>query len=158
MKPMFTAMKNSVNWYFEDLDKKIPRDRMQAYLQQTSYGNRDLSGGIARYWQESSLKISSVEQVQLLKAFYTNQFGFQEKNIATVKEAIHLDEKSGSRLSGKTGTGAVNNKDINGWFIGYVETKEDTYFFATNIQNGDHSNGSTAAEITLSILRDKGIY
>ncbi|MFC4075942.1 BlaR1 family beta-lactam sensor/signal transducer [Salinithrix halophila] len=155
---LFTAMKNSVNWYFEDLDKRIQRDDMQAFLKQIGYGNTDLSGGIGQYWLESSLKISPVEQVQLLKAFYTNQFGFKEKNIQTVKDTIRLEEKSGVQLSGKTGTGAVNNKNINGWFIGYVETKENTYFFATNIQNEDNTNGSMAAEITLSILRNKGIY
>ncbi|MFX3640505.1 MAG: hypothetical protein ACE3L7_18055 [Candidatus Pristimantibacillus sp.] len=42
--------------------------------------------------------------------------------------------------------------------MGYVENKDNTYFFATNIQNEDNSYGSKAAEITLSILRDKGIY
>ncbi|MBA4495400.1 BlaR1 family beta-lactam sensor/signal transducer [Paenactinomyces guangxiensis] len=155
---LFTAMKNSVNWYFEDLDKRIQRDDMQAFLKQIGYGNTDLSGEIGQYWLESSLKISPVEQVQLLRALYTNQFGFKEKNVQTVQDAIRLEKKNGKQLSGKTGTGAVNNKNINGWFIGYVETKENTYFFATNIQNEDHANGSMAAEITLSILRDKGIY
>ncbi|NMF00917.1 BlaR1 family beta-lactam sensor/signal transducer [Aneurinibacillus aneurinilyticus] len=153
-----TAMKNSVTWYFQDLDKRINLDKMQAYLNQIGYGNCNLSGGIGQYWIESSLKVSPVEQVQLLKAFYTNQFGFEEKNVRTVKDAIILEEKDGVRLSGKTGTGSVNNKNINGWFIGYVEIKDNTYFFATNIQNEGNTNGSKAAEITLSILRDKGIY
>lgn len=52
----------------------------------------------------------------------------------------------------------MNGKNINGWFIGYVETKNNTYFFATNIQNEDDSSGSKAGEITLSILKDLGIY
>lgn len=153
-----TAMKNSVTWYFQDLDKRTRLDRLQAYFNQIGYGNRNLSEGITQYWLESSLKISPIEQVQLLKAFYTNQFGFKTKNIQTVKDAIKLEEKNGSLLSGKTGTGMVNNKNINGWFIGYVETKDNTYFFATNIQKEDNANGSIAAQITLSILRDKGIY
>ncbi|OJT91190.1 hypothetical protein BM533_00390, partial [Clostridioides difficile] len=32
---------------------------------------------------------------------------------------------------------------------------ENTYFFATNIQSKDYSNGSSASKITLSILNDK---
>lgn len=154
---LFTAMQNSVTWYFEDLDKRIQQDDMEAFLKQISYGNTDLSG-TGPYWLESSLKISPVEQVQLLKAFYTNQFRLKEKNVQTVKDTIRLEKKAGIQLSGKTGTGVVNNKNINGWFIGYVETKENTYFYATNIQNEDNAKGSIAAEITLSILRDKGIY
>lgn len=155
---LFTAMKNSVNWYFEDLDKRVQQDDLQAFLKQIGYGNTDFSGGIGPYWLESSLKISPVEQVQLLKAFYTNQFGLKEKNVQTVKDTIRLEGKAGKQLSGKTGTGAVNNKNINGWFIGYVETNENIYFFATNIENEDKAKGSKAAEITLSILKDKGIY
>jgi bla regulator protein blaR1 len=151
-----TAMKNSVTWYFKELDQKIPRDTVQTYLKQIGYGNDDLSGG-SDYWLESSLKISPIEQVQLLAAFYTNQFGFNEENIQTVKDSLLLEVYDDARLSGKTGTGNVNGKNINGWFIGYVETEGNTYFFATNIQNEDNSYGSKAANITLSILKDKGI-
>lgn len=152
-----TSMRNSVTWYFQELDQRIPRDTIQAYLEQIDYGNYDLSGG-SDYWLESSLKISPVEQVQLLSAFYTNQFEFEDKHIQTVKDSLTLEVNNGSKLSGKTGTGNVNGKNINGWFIGYLETKDNTYFFATNIQNEDNSYGSKAAEITLSILREKGIY
>lgn len=45
-----------------------------------------------------------------------------------------------------------------GWFIGFVESKNHTYFFATNIQAIDNATGSIASEITLSILSDMNIY
>ena len=153
-----SAIRNSVTWYFQSLDQQVQPGTIQTFLDRIRYGNRDLTGGIDEYWLESSLKISPVEQVQLLKKFYANQFGFKEKNIQTVKDSIKLERKEGALLSGKTGTGTVNGKNINGWFIGYVESGQDTYFFATNIQNEDDSNGSKAAEITLSILKQKGIY
>lgn len=153
-----TAMEDSVTWYFQALDKRTELDTIQGYLNKIDYGNQDVSYGIEQYWLESSLKISPVEQVQLLKSFYKNEFQFKEKNIQTVKDTLKLAEKENLRLSGKTGTGNVNGNDINGWYIGYVETKENTYFFATNIQNGDNASGSKATEITLSILEDKGIY
>lgn len=153
-----TAMKSSVNWYFQELDQATGIDHLQAYLSKIGYGNENVSGGVDSFWMESSLKISPVEQVLLLRSFYFNQFGFQKPNIQTVKNAIALEEKDGALLSGKTGTGAVNHKETNGWFVGYVETKGNTYFFATNIQGKEHSSGSKAAEITLSILKEKGIY
>ncbi|MDF2680828.1 MAG: BlaR1 family beta-lactam sensor/signal transducer [Brevibacillus sp.] len=155
---LHTAMKSSVNWYFQELDKRFDKDSLQAYLKQVGYGNENLTGRGDQFWMESSLEISPVEQVLLLKSLYTNQFGYTDKNIQTIKDSIKLEEKDGAILSGKTGTGSVNNKNINGWFIGYVENKKNTYFFATNIRNEDHSNGSTAAKIALSILKKKGIY
>lgn len=155
---LYTAMKNSVNWYFQAIDNKIGMDKLQAYFDKVNYGNLDLSGGLSRYWLESSLKISPIEQVELLKAFYTNTYGFQEKNIRAVKASLLLSRSNGALLSGKTGTGNVNGKNINGWFIGYVESDKNTYFFATNIQNDDDCTGSAASKITLSILADKQIY
>ncbi|GGE51673.1 BlaR1 family beta-lactam sensor/signal transducer [Pullulanibacillus camelliae] len=153
-----TALKNSVTWYFQELDKRIGLEREQGDLNQIGYGNGKVFEGRTPFWLESSLKISPIEQVQLLKAFYTNQFKFKRKNIQTVKAAIKLEEKDGAVLSGKTGTGMVNHKNISGWFIGYVETVDNTYFFATRIQNDARATGSQAAQITLSILEDKGIY
>ncbi|NMS90195.1 BlaR1 family beta-lactam sensor/signal transducer [Clostridioides difficile] len=155
---LFSAMENSVNWYFHYLDKKTGIKDIQTYLKQIKYGNCDVSGDISSFWLESSLKISPIEQVKLLKDFYTNKFNFKDENIETVKDSLIVSKKDGVSLSAKTGTATINGKDVNGWFIGYVEKNENTYFFATNIQSKDYSNGSLAAKITLSILNDKKIY
>ncbi|MCM3494506.1 BlaR1 family beta-lactam sensor/signal transducer [Paenibacillus lactis] len=155
---LFTAMDSSVNWYFQALENRMDRGELQGYLERIGYGNADLSGRFGPFWLESSLAISPVEQVQLLKALYTNQFGFDDKHIETVKQAIQLQERGGARLFGKTGTGTVNHKNTNGWFVGYVENEGNTYFFATNIGHEDQASGSKAAEISLRILKDKGIY
>ncbi|MBM7553971.1 BlaR1 family beta-lactam sensor/signal transducer [Thalassobacillus pellis] len=155
---LHTAMENSVTWYFQKMDKMVQKKNIEAYMRRIQYGNQNLSGGIEEYWLESSLKISPIEQVQKLKKFYTNQFGFTKKNINFVKNAIKLETKNSSTLYGKTGTGTVNWKNVNGWFIGFVETDNNTYFFATNIESDNHASGSIAADITKYILHNKGIY
>lgn len=153
-----TAMKNSVNWYFQALDRKTGLQTLKSYFNKIEYGNQDLSGGLSNYWIESTLKISPMEQVKLLTNFYYNKFQFESKNVSAVKDAMLLSSSNGANLYGKTGTGSVDGKNVNGWFVGFVEAKDSTYFFATNIQNNDNSNGSNAANITLSILKDKNIY
>lgn len=155
---LYSAMQNSVTWYFQKVDEQLGMKNLQNYFNQAHYGNCDFSGGISNYWLESSLKISPIEQVQLLKNFYTNKYKFKEENINTIKNAIKISEKNENVLSGKTGTGIVNGKNINGWFIGYVEKNNNIYFFATNIQNNNYASGSNASKITLAILRDKSIY
>ncbi|TFD93654.1 BlaR1 family beta-lactam sensor/signal transducer [Jeotgalibacillus sp. R-1-5s-1] len=152
---LYSAMEYSVNWYFEILDGRIEQDKTAIYLDQFGYGNKDLSGGTGQYWLESTLKISPFEQAKLLRNLYTNEQNFNPVNIETVKSALTLEENSSSKLYGKTGTGVINGDTVNGWFIGFVETNDDTWFFATNIDTG---GGSKAAEITLSILKDKGLY
>lgn len=149
-----SAMTNSVNWYFENIDRTLGFDAVENYINQISYGNRNIGENFPSYWLESSLKISPVEQVELLKGFYNNSFGFAPENIAAVKKAILLSSSQRCSLYGKTGTGRVNDQDINGWFIGYVETNGHTWFFATNIQADQNATGSKASEITLGILSE----
>jgi len=155
---LMSAMHNSVSWYFQDIDAQVGIQKLSLYYDQLSYGNHDLSGGVDNYWMESSLKISPVEQVELLKDFYQNETIFKSRHVDTVKSILRLSEQDGAVLSGKTGTGTINNKTVNGWFVGYVEKGEQTFLFATNLQGEDNVGGSTAAEITLSILKDKCIY
>lgn len=153
-----SAMTYSVSWYFQNLDRAIGINKMKYYFEKINYGNADLSAGINDYWLESSLLISPVEQVEILKKLYMNSLMFQPSNMDIVKDAIKIKEELGVILSGKTGTGTVNNRDVNGWFIGYVEKDQNTYIFATNLSGEDNANGSLAINITLSILKDEMIY
>lgn len=74
-----TAMENSVNWYFQDLDGQTGLPAHYRYYDRIGYGNRDLAGGINSYWTGSSLKISPVEQVVLLSAFWKINGGFRRR-------------------------------------------------------------------------------
>lgn len=74
-----SAMTSSVNWYFQSIDEQLGSSAVQNYLRNIGYGNEDLSGDFSSYWMESSLKISPVEQVELLTKLYNNDFGFALK-------------------------------------------------------------------------------
>lgn len=152
-----SAMQNSVNWYFQTLDQKADFNALKKFYKKIDYGNYDLSGGVSEFWLESSLKISAVEQVELLRKLYTNEFQFDDCSLQAVKDSLKLSVSDQSALSGKTGSGIVNGKSTNGWFIGYVETDANTWFFATNIQGADHADGLTASAITRNILKTKHI-
>lgn len=152
-----SAMKSSVNWYFQSVDMQLGKDCLADSFQKIGYGNADVTGDISYYWMESSLKISPIEQVELLAKLYQNELDFAPENTAAVKEAMKLSVASDTVLYGKTGTGRVNDKNISGWFVGSVENEQHTYFFACNIQSDLNAAGSHALEIALSILADQHI-
>ena len=153
-----TAMNSSVNWYFQAVDKQLGASEIYSYLHKIGYGNENMSGDFSTYWMESSLEISPIEQVELLTRLQNNCFDFAPKNINAVKDAIRLSSNDTGTIYGKTGTGRVDGKDVNGWFIGYIETANNTYFFAVNIGADSDAAGSVAAEITMSILSDLQIW
>lgn len=153
-----SAMTSSVNWYFQAIDEQLASTNIRNYIQQIGYGNENVSGRLSTYWLESSLKISPVEQVELLMKLQNNSLGFSSENINAVKDSICLSSSNTGKFYGKTGTGRVGGQDVNGWFIGYIEIVNNIYFFATNIGADNNATGSNAAEITMSILSDMNIW
>ena len=153
-----SAMASSVNWYFQSVDEQLGTTSVYDYIKEIGYGNKNMSGDFSTYWMESSLKISPIEQVELLTQLQNNNFGFAPENINAVKDAICLSSSDAGTFYGKTGTGRVDGQDVNGWFIGYIETADNTYFFATNIGADSDATGGNATEITMSILSDMNIW
>lgn len=153
-----SAMCSSVNWYFQAVDEHLGASSVYNYIQQIGYGNEKMNGNLATYWMESSLKISPVEQVELLIKLHNNSFGFSPENINAIENAICLFSSDTGIFYGKTGTGCVDGQDVNGWFIGYIETENNTYYFATNIGADKDATGNNATKITMSILSDMNIW
>lgn len=163
-----SAIENSTFWYFQQNASKVGSDRMQNYLNKVNYGNKDISGGITQFWEQSSLKISPKEQVEMLKRIYTYQIPISKENIDIVKKILVLAKKDGVVLSGKTGSGlkdsgkfipqGTDDGYIIGWFVGYVEKDNNVYYFATNIEGEKDAYGGKAKEITLKILKDKKLF
>ena len=135
-----SAMRHSVVWYFQRVAAGIGEERMQRGLDRIGYGNRDISGGLTRFWLQSSLKISPREQVGLLRALFNGSLPFAAEDIAVVKRDITLSSGKGLRFMGKTGSGSDDaDRGIIGWFVGGVETPHNRWSFAVNIQGPDAS-------------------
>ncbi len=153
-----SAMRSSVNWYFQSIDQQLTPSDIYNYIGQIGYGNENVSDTLSTYWLESSLKISPIEQVELLIKLQNNDWGFSSESINAVKDSICISSSEAGKFYGKTGTGRIDGQDVNGWFIGYIEAADNTYFFAANIRADGGAAGSNAAEITISVLSDLNIW
>ena len=153
-----SAMQNSVNWYFQTLDKSLGRSNVQKFIRQISYGNQNISNNLDLYWGDSSLKISPLEQVELLWKLNHNTFDFSPENITAVKKSICLLSTPELSVYGKTGTGRTGETNTSGWFIGYIENDGHTSYFATHIEGKQNVSGTKAKEITETILTEIGTF
>ena len=159
-----SAMTGSVNWYFDNLDAAMDHTDAKNFLGLIEYGNQNINSVQNCYWLESSLTISPVEQVELLCHLKNNDWKLSKTNVDTVIESMFIANSDGKSLYGKTGTGRVDDININGWFVGFITSNDNDYFFATNISLSENDNqfssadGLSASKISLSILRDLGIY
>lgn len=148
-----SAMRYSVNWYFENIDRSIKNKDLKNYISELQYGNENISGS-KNYWNESSLKISAIEQVKLLMKIDNQQLKFDENYINAVKDSITLKKANQYRYLGKTGTGIINGKETNGWFIGTIEKNGKSYYFATHLDGKNNASGKKAKDISEKILEE----
>lgn len=153
-----SALSVSANWYFQELDRQMGTDVIRSRIREIGYGNENISGSPDSYWMESGLKISPIEQVKLLTDLYRNTFDFAPENIRAVKDSLRLSASPAGTLYGKTGTGQVDGQNVNGWFVGFTETSDNTYFFAVNIHAESNASGSSAAEIALDVLDETDVW
>jgi beta-lactamase class D len=124
-----SAIEFSVVWYYQELARRIGADKMKEYINKIDYGNKNISGNIDEFWLNDSLKISQEEQIEFLTKLYKSELPFSEKTMNTVKEIMLRENNEYYRIYAKTGTA-----DEVGWYVGWVETIDNTYIFALNIE------------------------
>jgi len=152
-----SAIKYSVVWYYRELALRVGESRMKKLVSAFRYGNENVSGEIDDFWLNGTLKISADEQVEFLKAFYAERLPVSKRSIDIVKDILVLEKTPAYTLRGKTGGGSIAEGKYIGWFVGYLETNNDVYFFATNIE-GPNFNAirDKRIEVTKQILMQLG--
>lgn len=157
-----SAIANSVVWYYQELARRVGEKRMKEYVEKIGYGNMDISGGIDRFWLGSTIEISADEQVDFLRRLYANALPFSARSMDIVREILVLEKTDRHTLRGKTGFAEFDGNHAVSWFVGYVETPRNCWFFACNIITDDAKRDSPMIfkerkEIALRILRDLGL-
>lgn len=144
-----SAITNSVVWYYQEVARRVGREQMQHYIDLAGYGNQDITGNIDSFWLDGKLRISQEEQINLLVRLYKNELPFSQRTMDIVKKIMILEKTSTYTLRGKTGFGQRVTPQV-GWFIGYVETKGNIYFFAINIESPIPDEHFTQARLTIN--------
>jgi beta-lactamase class D len=154
------AFEVSAGLAFIELAKKIGKDNYKKYLTLCHYGNINLSQTDPDFWNFGAFGISPINQVEFLKKLYEEKLPFSKRNIDIVKKVMITEQNDDYTIHSKTGWTREN--DINtGWWVGYIENKNGTYFFATRLLQDRKLNasnfGNCRKEITKSVFRDLNV-
>ncbi len=150
-----SAIQESIVWYFQEVARRIGRERMQRYVDLVGYGNQDITGKIDSFWLDGALRISSDEQIAFLVRLYKGDLPFSERAINIVKKMLVVDSTDNYTLRAKTGWALRVTPQIC-WYVGYIETGGNVYFFAMNYESAhpDANFGDGRWSIAQSILQD----
>ena len=153
------AFEVSAGWVFIELAKKIGKENYKKYLSACNYGNLNLSENNNDFWNFGNFAISPINQVTFIRKLYEEILPFSKRNMEIVKRVMITEVTDNFTISAKTGWTRENNINT-GWWVGYLETNNNTYFFATLLLQDRKNNrddfGSCRKEITKKILNDLG--
>lgn len=141
---MREAIKVSAVWFYQVLARKVGHERMQKWVAQVGYGNKNIGAklDIDKFWLEGELQITPQEQIQFLRRFYNNELPFSARSLSIVKDILIVEKTPEYTIRAKTGLVRGITPEI-GWYVGYLERDKNVYFFAVNInirKEGDMSN------------------
>lgn len=125
---------------YQEVARKIGVKRMNEYLDKLDYGKMKVdTTNIDMFWLEGESQINQYQQIEFLKRFYNSELPISQRTEEIMKKMMVIEEGENYKISGKTGW-SIRNGNNNGWFVGFVETNENTYFFATNIEPNQRFN------------------
>ncbi|WP_017734025.1 penicillin-binding transpeptidase domain-containing protein [Nafulsella turpanensis] len=157
---MREAFQLSAGWAYVELAKEIGKNQYKEILNKSNYGNADVSIDDPDFWNFGDLAISPVNQIEILMGVYEETLPFSKKSFQVLKEIMKEEETDNYILRAKTGWTRDCGKDT-GWWIGYVERKDNVYFFATRLikdrETHNPNFGKCRKEITKTVLRDLDI-
>ena len=147
-----SAFKVSAAWFYVEASKRIEREKMQRFYDESSYGNRNTNGFGTDYWVAGDYRVTPREQIDFLVRFYENRLPFSARSTEIVKELMTLEKTDKYILRAKTGWSDSFTPQV-GWFIGYLEKGNEVYFFAAEIDIKKNADAAKRAEITKNALK-----
>ena len=146
---------------FQELAREVGPTRMQTWIDKIGYGNQNISAGIDVFWLPSkgrqTILISPTEQARLIQRIVSGDVPFSRQSLDALKQLMLIKDAEPGRLYGKTGSGAdAEGTFVLGWFVGYAESKGNTYAFACTAQ-GKNVMSRQARAIVERVLESEGI-
>jgi len=151
-----TAFRVSCVWCYQEMARKVGKEKYRHYLQRAKYGSLPDEFDVARFWLDGSLQVSAIEQVAFLKKVHLRTLPFSADDYGVLEELMLAEQTDHYKLYAKTGWAARMNPQI-GWYVGYVDTVDDTWVFATNMDLRSKADLSLRKQLTIAAFQAKGI-
>lgn len=154
-----SAFRYSVVWVYQELARRVGRERMAEWVRRAGYGNGTIGSRVDRFWLDGPLMISPEEQVAFLRRLAGNALPFSPETMEAVRAIMVEREGDGWTIRAKTGWGRPPEGDEVGWKVGWVERRGGRFFFAVLIRPpyGDFPMRRAQREITGGILVELGV-
>jgi beta-lactamase class D len=151
-----SAFKVSCVWCFQELARRVGAEKYRSYLRKSAYGELREPFDETTFWLDGSLQISALEQINFLKKIYLRTLPFSTHSFETLRQVMLVEQTPSYTMWAKTGWATRVTPQV-GWYVGYIETSKDVWFFATNIEVHDKQDLPLRQQLTHDALQAKGV-
>jgi len=138
------------------LPEQVLRDGVEVDLDTL----QNIGGPIDSFWLNNHLKITSDEQLGLMKKLYFDQLPFFQHTQSVVRQTMLTEKNANYQLVYKAAGGIGGNGHGIGWIMGWIEENKHPYFFVLNLEstgpNLDMPN--TGLPVLRSMLGQLGFF
>lgn len=150
-----SAFRISCVWCYQKIAREVGLERYREVLENHDYGNKHTSDQVDLFWLNGKIKISAVEQVQILRDIADYSIGFKREHIDILKTIMLVEQTSDYSLYAKTGwTGPERHI---GWYVGFVEKNQKRWLFAMNMDMHSAAQSNLRKQLTIEALQALGI-
>lgn len=151
-----SAFQVSCVWCYQTLARRVGADAYRRYVRQADYGELREPFVLTEFWLDGSLQISAAEQVEFLRKVVRRSLPFAASAYDTLREIMLEEQTPDYALRAKTGWAARAQPQI-GWYVGYVESEDDVWLFALNLELRDKNDLPLRQKLARAALAAKGI-
>lgn len=166
----YDAFRSSCVWYFREVTDEIGEETMKKELDRLRYGNCDISDWEGRmntnddnraltgFWIESSLKISPLEQAEVMERIFGGGSEYSPSTLAALKKAMLTYEDENVKIYGKTGLGKDYDTTVDAWFTGFAEVRGERLYFCVYLGECEEEEPTSAKAKEIAITLISNIF
>jgi beta-lactamase class D len=158
-----TAIAASAVPVYQEIARRIGAERMQKYVNVFDYGNRNIGGGIDRFWLTGKLRISPMQQIHFVDKLRRAALPVSKRAQELTRDILPVTKFGDSLIRAKTGLTGVTEKSMTdgtkvavGWLVGWAEKGRAQTVFALNLDIREPKHTASRIKIAQQCLTDIG--
>jgi beta-lactamase class D len=151
-----SAFRVSCVWCYQLLARRVGLDRYRKHLARLRYGNAAPGADVQLFWLDGSLRVSALEQIELLRGIANRTFPFKAAAYDALARVMVLEKGPRHVLRAKTGWSKESKPEL-GWLVGEVSAEGRRWVFALNLDLRSDADAPKRLQIVREALRAKRI-
>lgn len=158
-----SAMAASAVPVYQEIARRIGAERMQKYLDAFDYGNRNIGGGIDRFWLTGDLRIDPAQQIRFVDQLRRGTLPVSPRSQQLVREIMPVTQAGDAVIRAKTGLIGIDDRSSSGatdnavgWLVGWAEKGGVQTVFALNLDVREPRHAASRMMLAQQCLRDIG--